>query len=350
MWFSSKDKGLVGVDITSASVKLIELVEDDAGHRVAGYAVRPLRQGAVVERRIRDMGEVIEVLSRVVELASPGSREAAVAVPSRAAITRVLRYPAALDDEEIEARIEWESDKHIPFPFREVAFDFYRLGRCSDDPQWQEVLLVACRRQDVEQLTQALEASGLMPAAVDVESFATERAIAGLCRRRRLGDGALALVDVGAYLNTLHVVVAGRIVYSHDSLFGGMQLTEAIQRHYGIGMDEAGFGKKRGGLPDDYSHTVLGPFVETLVEHIQRSLQLYQVSDHVRPLERLLLTGGGSLVAGLADRLSQALGLPVSQVDPLEGMALKPSLDAAALRGEAPALLTACGLAMRGRP
>ncbi|MCA0976013.1 pilus assembly protein PilM [Halomonas denitrificans] len=349
MWFTSRANGLVGVDITSATVKLIELESVAGGHRVVSHAVGPLRQGAVVERRIRDMGEVIEVLSRVVERAAPRSRHAAVAVPSGAAITRLLRFPADLNEDQVEARIEWESDKHIPFPFREVAFDFQCLGECVDDPAFREWLLVACRRHDVEQLTQALEASGLVPAAVDVENFAIERAMAGLYRRLQMGDEALALVDVGAYLNALHVLEAGRIIYSHDSLYGGMQLTEAIQRHYGMSLDEAGFAKKRGGLPGDYGQAVLLPFLDTLIGHIENSLQLYRVSGGFRPLSRLLVAGGTSLIGGFAERLSESIGLPVSLVDPLEGMNIASSLDVDAVRAEAPALLTACGLALRGR-
>ena len=343
-------KGLIGVDITSATVKLIELRRVGAQYLVESYAVRPLREGAVVERRIRDMSEVADALRRAVESAKPTSRQAVVAVPASAAITKTLTLPASLNDDEIEARIQIESDKHIPFPFSEVAFDFQRLGLNARYGDQQDVLLVACRQQDVYQLTDALRHAGLSPAAVDVETFSMERAFNEL--RHQLpsassDEDSVALVDVGATMNAFHVLHEGRIIYSRDTVFGGRQLTEEIRVRYGLTLEEAGLAKKRGGLPEDYQTSVLTPFVETLVQQVGRSLQLYYTAGRKHEVRRMLLAGGSSVIPGLAERLAEETAMQVVVANPFLRMKISPRIDVQTLASDAPAMVTACGLAMR---
>ncbi|MFC3284395.1 type IV pilus assembly protein PilM [Litchfieldella rifensis] len=352
MRLKRSSKGLIGVDITSATVKLIELKQAGAHFQVDSYAVRPLREGVVVERRIRDMGNVAEAIRRAVEHARPTTNQASVAVPASAAITKTLTLPASLNDSEIEARIQLESDKHIPFPFSEVAFDFQRLGLNARYGDQQDILLVACRQQDVSQLTEALFQAGLEPAAVDVETFAMERAFSEL--RHQLpplsgDDDCVALVDVGATMNAFHVLRRGRITYSRDTVFGGRQLTEEIRGRYGLSLEEAGLAKKRGGLPEDYRHNVLDPFVDTLVQQIGRSLQLYYTAGRKHEVKRLVLAGGCSVIPGLSHRLAQESGMDVVIANPFQRMKVNSRIDIHTLSGDAPAMLTACGLAMRGR-
>lgn len=344
-------KGLIGVDITSATVKLIELRRSGQQYRVESYAVRPLREGTVVERRIRNMDEVVNVIGRVVEQARPRTRRVAVAVPASAAITRTLTLPASLSDEEIEARIQLESDKHIPFPFSEVAFDFQRLGLNARFGDQQDVLLVACRQQDVSQLTDAVMQAGLEPAAVDVETFAMERVFSELCHQLPAGaeDECVALVDIGATMNAFHVLRGGRIIYSRDTVFGGRQLTEEIRERYGLSLEEAGLAKKRGGLPDDYAASVLTPFLITLTQQIGRSLQLYYAAGRNPEVSRLILAGGSSVIPGLSERLAAESGMTVEMANPFTRMQVSSRIDAPTLASDAPAMLTACGLAMRSR-
>ncbi len=335
------------MDITSATVKLLELERRAGGLRIDSYAVRPLREGAVVERRIRDKREVEDTLRRAVEHAQLRSRRAVVAVPSSAAITRVLSLPASLSDDEIEARIQMESDKHIPFPLNEVAFDFQRLGPHPRYDDQQEILLVACRQQDIETLVSTMEAVGLETVAVDVEGFALERVCRDLRTSHEEEGDSTALVDIGANLCAFHVLKGGRIVYSRDNLYGGRQLTDAISKRYGMSFDAAGRAKKRGGLPDDYRQQVLLPFIDTLIQHIGRSLQLYYTSAGQQQVRRLVLAGGSSALPGFAERLRAQSGLEATLANPFAQMRIHSRLDVGALAADAPAMLTACGLAMR---
>ena len=346
-------KALVGVDISSATVKLIELKSTPGHYQVDSYAVRPLREGAVVERRIRHMQDVVTALQAAVEQAQLHTRRACVAVPAGAAITKTLTFPASLNDDEIEARIQLESDKHIPFPFAEVAFDFQRLGPNARYGDQQDVLLVACRQQDVSQLTEALLQAGLEPDAVDVETFAMERAFGELRHQLQpplaAEDDCVALVDIGATMNSFHVLRQGRVTYSRDTVFGGRQLTEEIRSRYGLSLEEAGLAKKRGGLPDDYPREVLEPFLDTLVQQIGRSLQLYYTAGRKFEVKRLMIAGGSSVVPGLSERLTQDSGMDVTIANPFLRMKINSRIDIHTLAGDAPAMLTACGLAMRAR-
>ncbi|MDN6180638.1 MAG: pilus assembly protein PilM [Halomonas subglaciescola] len=322
------------------------------GYQVESYAVRPLPEGSVDGRRIQDINTVADVLSRAVSHAKPSTRKAAVAVPASAAITKTLTLPASLSEDEIEDRIISESDRHIPFPFNEVAFDFHCLGPSEFSPDEQRVLLVACRNQDISQLTDTLELAGLEPVAVDVESFAMERSF-GVLRRQlktldaRESEACVGLVDVGANMNAFHIMRDENIVYSRDTVFGGRKLTDAICSRYDMSMDQAGYAKKYGGLPDDYQADVLDPFLDTIVQQVGRSLQLYYSAGRHHEVNEIVLAGGSSVIPGLAERIAEDSGMHVTIANPFQRMAVNDCINLDALKSDAPAMLTACGLAMR---
>lgn len=348
MWRLKRSlKGLVGVDITSATVKLLELEHRADGFCIDSYAVRPLREGAVVERRIRDRREVADTLCRAVEHGRLKSHKAVVAIPGAAAITRTLSLPASLSDDDIEARIQMESEKYVPFPINEVAFDFRRLGRQARYDDQQDVLLVACRRQNIELLTAMLEEAGLEAVAVDIEGFALERMWRELETQFDDHDEATALVDIGANLCAFHILKGGRIVYSRDNRIGGRQLTDAISKRYGMSFEQAGRAKKQGELSDGYRQHVLAPFIDTLIQHIAHSLQLYYTAAGQQEIRHLVLAGGSSVLPGFVERLQAQSGLEATLANPFANMRVHSRIDLGALAADAPAMLTACGLAMR---
>lgn len=352
-------KGLIGVDITSASVKFIELKRVGGRFQIESYAIGALHNGirsgihedAAVEHRIQDMGEVVDVLKRLIEHAKPRGKRAVVAVPSNAVITKMLTLPLSLDDDDIEACIKHDSDKHIPFSFNDAAFDFQRLGVNKHYADQQDVLLVACRQKDALQPTEAVTLAGLTPAAVDAEAFAIERAFAELSQQwpQAAEDSeGVALVDVGANMNTFYVIRNGRIAYSRVSSPGGRTLTDEIRHRYGLSFDEAERVRERDSPPEHYLDSVMGPFREVLVKQVSRSLQLYYTSDRKCKVRCMVLVGGTSRLPELAEHLAEECRLEVVIADPLYRMTVSSRLDAQLLSNDAPALLTACGLAMRG--
>lgn len=347
MWFKRTGRMLVGVDISSTAVKLIALRQDAGRYWVSGYARCPLREGAVVDRRIHQVEEVTSTLRNAVEQAGLESRRACIAVPASAAITKTLTFPTSLNDEEIEARIELEFDKHIPFPFAEVAFDFQRLGPHASRENQQDVLLVACRQQDVDLFTTALLESGLEPAAVDVETFAIERAFTTLDNQLTQHE-CVALVDIGAARSAFYVLCRGRMVYHSDISFGSQQLSGVVDSCYGLNTAEADLAKRHAGLlEEEHQREVSGPLVSGLAKQVARCLQLYYTAGHNAAVKRLVLAGGFSKIPRFVEQLAEESGLVVSLANPFVHMSLDPKVDSRVLTGSAPAMLTACGLAMR---
>jgi type IV pilus assembly protein PilM len=209
-------------------------------------------------------------------------------------------------------------------------------------------LLAASRTENIELRTDTLVIANLTAKIVDVEAYAMERAFDLLVDSLPCGrDGTVAIIDIGASMTTLSVVNDGKIIYTREQMFGGKQLTEEIQRRYGLSFEEAGRLKKEGGLPDDYEVDVLRPFKEAVVQQVTRSLQFFFSSSQYNDVDHILLAGGTASIGGLADVVQEKLGTAVSVANPFVHMSFAPQINAAAISNDAPSLMIACGLALR---
>lgn len=347
--FSKKASSLLGIDISSTSVKLLELSRVGDRFKVESYAVEPLPANAVVEKNIAELEGVGNALLRVVAKARTATRGVALAVSGSAVITKSIEMDAGMTDDEMENQLKLEADQYIPYPLEEVAIDFEVQGPSARNPERVEVLLAACRKENVEVREAALAVAGLTARVVDVEAYALERAFGLLAPQLRDTERPLtvAVVDVGATLTTLSVLHGGRIIYTREQLFGGRQLTEEIQRRYGLSVEEAGLAKKQGGLPDDYVAEVLQPFREAVVQQVSRSLQFFFAAGQFHQVDYIVLAGGTASLAGLDQLIQQRIGTPTLVANPFADMALNSKVNAGALASDAPALMIACGLALR---
>lgn len=340
---------LLGIDISSTAVKLLELSKSGERYRVESYGVEPLPANAVVEKNIADVEGVGDAIARLVSHARPGAKVAAVAVAGSAVITKTIEMDASLSEDEMESQLKVEADQYIPFPLDEVRMDFEITGPVEGNPDRVEVLIAASRTENVEMRTDALEIGGLQAKVVDVEAYAMERAFQLV--QPQLPDAdeldTVAVFDIGATMTTLNVLHEGRTVYTREQLFGGKQLTEEIQRRYGISMEEAGLAKKTGELPDDYESEVLQPFKEAIVQQVNRSLQFFYGSTQFNEVDYILLAGGSASIAGLPDLIQEKVGVGCSVANPFTDMALSNKVSANAITSDAPALMIACGLALR---
>jgi len=347
--FTKKANTLLGIDISSTSVKLLELSRSGSRYRVEAYAVEPLPANAVVEKNIAELEGVGQALQRVVAKAKTGCKSAVVAVSGSAVITKIIEMDAGLSDEELENQLKIEADQYIPYPLEEVAIDFEVQGPAPRSPGRAEVLLAACRKENVEIREAALALAGLTAKVVDVEAYALERSYGLLAPQLGAAHGELtvAVVDIGATMTTLSVLHNGRTIYTREQLFGGRQLTEEVQRRYGLSQEEAGLAKKQGGLPDDYDSEVLLPFKEAVVQQVSRSLQFFFAAGQFHDVDCILLAGGTASIPGLDHMIQQKIGTQTLVANPFADMALSSKVNAGALASDAPALMIACGLALR---
>jgi len=347
--FTKKANTLLGIDISSTSVKLLELSRSGSRYRVEAYAVEPLPANAVVEKNIAELEGVGQALQRVVAKAKTGCKSAVVAVSGSAVITKIIEMDAGLSDEELENQLKIEADQYIPYPLEEVAIDFEVQGPAPRSAGGAEVLLAACRKENVEIREAALALAGLTAKVVDVEAYALERSYGLLAPQLGAAHGELtvAVVDIGATMTTLSVLHNGRTIYTREQLFGGRQLTEEIQRRYGLSQEEAGLAKKQGGLPDDYDSEVLLPFKEAVVQQVSRSLQFFFAAGQFHDVDCILLAGGTASIPGLDHMIQQKIGTQTLVANPFADMALSSKVNAGALASDAPALMIACGLALR---
>ena len=351
MFFKRKSPLVLGIDISTAAVKLLELSRQGARYRVESYAVEPLPQDAVVDKNIANVEIIGNAIRSVVKKSGTRLKHAAVAVAGSAVITKVISMPSKLSDEELAEQIELEADQYIPYSLDEVSLDFEVQGPNKKNPEMVNVLLAASRKENVEDRVEALDLAGLTAHIVDVEAYTIERAFSLLTDQLPDGSGeeqAVAIVDTGATMTTLNVIHEKEIIYTREQGFGGKQLTEEIQRRYGLSYEEAGLAKKHGGLPDNYVVEVLEPFKQAMVQQISRSLQFFASSStHHRGVEAIVLAGGCASMPGISNLVQENLGITTIIANPFIKMALSQRVKPQNLSNDAPALMIACGLALR---
>lgn len=339
---------MLGLDISSTSVKMLEISRQGDSYRVENYAVKPLPANAVVEKNINDPEVVAQVVKALVQSSRTKIKDAAVAVAGSSVITKLIEMPADLSEDAMEMQISIEADQYIPYPLEEVAIDFDVQGVSEKNPDQVEVLLAACRRENVDIRASVIEMADLVPKVVDVEAYTLERAFALVQEQfEDQEEQIVAVVDIGATMTTLSVLIDGKTIYTREQLFGGKQLTEEIQRRYGLSSEEAGLAKKQGGLPDDYEPEVLEPFKDAVVQQVTRSLQFFFSSSQYNDVDHIVLAGGVAALDGLAAVIEEKLGTSVTVANPFANMSISSRVNAAVLANDAPSLMIATGLALR---
>lgn len=342
---------LIGVDISSSSVKMVELSKTPKknGFIVERYAIEPLPKDAITDGNIINLEAVSESIHRAWKRMGTRIKHVALALPAAAVITKKILLPAGMNDDALEIQVESEANQYIPFALEEVNLDFQVIGPAPDNPEELEVLLAASRKANVEDRVAAAELAGLKTLVMDVEPFAAETAFEQI--RMQLPDGAedkcVALVDIGASVMNVNVLRNGESVYSRDQQVGGNQLTEQIQSAFGLSAEEAEAAKRGGGLPDNYESDVLSPFIENVVAEIARALQFFYTSTQYHEVDYVVLSGGCAALPGLDDAVATRTQVSTMVGNPFATMSLSSRVKPRQLQVDAPSLIIACGLAMR---
>ena len=348
--FTAKAPPLFGLDISSSSVKMLELVDaGKGGYRVERYAIEPLARDSVVDGNINNLEAVGEAVKRAYQRLGTRTKHVAMAVPTGAVISKKIIVPAALREEELEIQVESEANQYIPFALEEVNLDFQVLGPSPSNPEEQEVLIAATRKEKVEDRVAVADIGGLKPLVMDVESFAQQTALSLVVQGLPGGgkDQNVAVVDVGANVMNVTVLRNEQSVYTREQAFGGNQLTTDIVSRYGMSPEEAENAKRSGGLPDDFETEVLRPFMDNLSMEVQRALQFFFTSTSYNQVDHILLAGGSAVIPGLDEVVHTRTHVPAMVANPFAAMTTSPRVQLKRLMQDAPSLIVACGLAMR---
>lgn len=341
----------IGLDLSSSSVKLVELSRDSSGGwTLERCAIEPLERGWVADGVVQKFDEVAEAVRRVVKRSGTGMKNVVMALPPSAVVSKKIVLPADLTDQEMEIQVEVEAHQFVPFPLDEVCLDWCVAGPNGADVEEVEVLVAASKRETVQDRQGLAEAAGLNAVVMDVESYAARLATGRLIDRleRKGGDPLVALFEIGSATTNMHVLRNDQLLYERSHTIGGTQLTQRIAKHYGFSIAEAEYKKSRDDLPGDCYVAVIQPFVGMLAQEVGRALQYFFTTTPHHRVDFVALAGGSSVLPGLTDAITQLTSFPCRLVDPFEGMHMGSALRDKRVKREAPAYLTCCGLAMRG--
>ncbi|MDX8406574.1 MAG: type IV pilus assembly protein PilM [Mariprofundus sp.] len=354
--FSKKSEGMVGIDISSTGIKLVELARTRSGYELTALAMVPLPRDAIVENTIVDSTAVSHALVEVVEQARPDGKQVALAVAGNAVIIKSITMPV-MSEFELEPQIEFEADQHVPYDIEDVFLDFNIQGMNAEDPEMMDVVLVACKREVVDDYQMVLSEAGLSVKCMDCAVFALENAaeITDEHQSPVAGDDlppdedaeVHALVNIGANMMNINVLINGRMAFVRDQFFGGHHLTEEIQKEHGLGYLEAEQMKleRFGEIHPD----VLERFYSGLTSELVRSLDFYSASRAEFPVRKLLLSGGCALIPDLTTELEQRLGIDCAVLNPVKNIKVDADrFDVEQLQRSGPMLMVAIGLALRG--
>ena len=348
--FGSGSRSLIGVDISSSSVKMVELGSDGKkGYRVERYTTEILPRDAVADGNIVNLEASAETVRRAWKKLGASTRDVAIALPASHVITKKIIVPAGQRESELEVLVESEANQYIPFALEEVNLDFQIIGPAPSSPDEIEVLIAASRKEKVEDRVAVVESAGLKPVVMDVESYALQASFELIEKQLpESGKGQIvALIDIGANLMNLTVLRNGQQLYVREQAFGGNQLTQDIARLFGVTFEEAEADKRRNNLPENYESELLRPFVDSMALEVSRALQFFFTSTQFTQVNHIVLAGGCAILPGADEAVASRTQVNTIIANPFADMVLSDRVRANQLLADASSLMVACGLALR---
>lgn len=350
-FFKETTPPLIGIDISSTAIKMVELSDNGrGGYKLESYSTSPLAKDAMVDGNVGDLEKVADAMKLAWKLLGSREKRVALALPASAVISKKVLMNADLREEDMEAQVEAEANQYIPFSLDEVNIDFQILGPAPNNPDEVEVLIAASRKEKIEDRVAAAEGAGLKVIVMDVESYATEAAYT-LVASQLPNSGreqTVMIVDIGASMMHINVLHDNKSVYTREQSFGGGQLTQEIQRRFGLSLEEAEIAKRKGGLPESYDSEVLQPFVQSLAMEVARALQFFTSSTQYNRIDHIVLAGGCAAIHAIDIAVQDRTQVNTVVANPFHSMAISTRLKQQQAAIDAPSLLIACGLAMRG--
>jgi type IV pilus assembly protein PilM len=344
--FLSMKKEIIGIDIGSSSIKLVQVKEQKGSFTLQNVGILPLPLEAIVDNTLMDSSAIVETIKKLVKSLNIRVKDAACSVSGNSVIIRKISLPA-MPPEELEDQIHWEAEQYIPFDINDVNIDFQILASDQNDPSKMEVLLVASKKEIINDYLAVFSEAGINLAVVDVDSFAIQNAFE---LNYDIGpDNVVALINIGASIMNLNIVKNDISLFTRDVQMGGNLYTEEIQKQFGVSSEEAERIKISGESPDQAKlQDTVSRVNETLAMEMRRSLDFYNTTAGEGKISNVYISGGAAKTPMLVEAVQQRLGLPVEILNPFRNVKVnEKEFDQDYLSEIGPLVTVAVGLATR---
>ncbi|MFH1626130.1 MAG: type IV pilus assembly protein PilM [Pseudomonadota bacterium] len=343
------EKDLIGLDIGSSSIKLVELQDTKKGYRLRNVGIGFLPLGTIVDGALKDRLAVIDIIQNLVSNLGIKSRNVATSISGHSVIIKTISLPV-MSEKDLEESIKWEAEQYIPFEIDDVNIDFQILGETAGEKGQMNVLLVAAKRDMISDYVQVIKEAGLNTVVMDTDSFALENMFE---INYPYDEGeVIALIDVGANILNMNVLKGGVSVFTREVSIGGNRVTVEIQKRKNISYEEAEV-LKIGGLTAEIDYSEIENIVEevslSLAIEIQRSLDFFWATFSDEHISRIYVSGGCSKSVGFKRIVASRVGdIPVELVNPFAGIDCSDEdFDPEYLEYTAPFMAVGVGLALR---
>jgi type IV pilus assembly protein PilM len=344
----SKKKDVVGLDIGCSSIKLVELKEDKNGFKLQNLALSPLPPEAIVDGALMDSVTIIDTIRDLVNASRTKTKDVVTSVSGHSVIVKKISLPF-MTEAELEESIQWEAERYIPFDINDVNIDFQIFGSTSENPEVMDVVLVAAKKDIINDYVSVIMESGLNPVIIDISSFALENMLAMNYEIEK--EEAIAIANVGASITNMNIIKNNISAFTRDIFKGGNQVTEEIQRQLHVDHDEAEkikVGTKVDLTSQPIIQNVLKTASESLAVEIGNSLDFFQSTSTYEKIAKIYLSGGGSKIKDFDIILQQQIGIPVEVVNPFKRIDYSgKNFDMEYLREIGPIMAVGVGLASR---
>jgi type IV pilus assembly protein PilM len=345
----AKSKLAVGLDIGSSGVKLVQLKERKGGYALQAFGTAPLPPEAIVDGALMNSAAIVSAIQELVAQQKVKTKEVAIGVRGHSVIIKKISLPR-MTQEELDESIQWEAEQYIPFDVKDVNIDTQILTPEGDAAGQMDVLLVAAKKDMINDYTSVCAEAGLTATVVDVDAFAVQNAYEA---NYEAGTDTVVLINVGAAVANINILAKGSTTFTRDITMGGNAFTEEIQKQLNISYDEAealkvgGQGETDAVVPQEVERVIQG-VAEQLAGEIQRSLDFYAATAADSRIARVYLSGGTARIPALFKVLEARAGVPVEILNPFKNIEVdNRRFDPAVILAAAPSVAVGVGLALR---
>jgi len=346
--FLSKKKNVIGLDIGCSSIKLVELKEDKNGFKLQNLAISTLPPEAIVDGALMDSVTIIDAIRDAIAASKTKTKDVVTSVSGHSVIVKKISLPF-MTEAELEESIQWEAERYIPFDINDVNIDFQIFGSTPENPEVMDVVLVAAKKDIINDHVSVIMESGLNPVIIDIDSFALENMLAINYEINK--EETFAVANVGASITNINIIKNNLSAFTRDIFKGGNQITEEIQRQLHVDHEEAEnikVGTKIDLTSQPIIQNVLKAAAESLALEIGNSIDFFQSTSTYEKIAKLYLSGGGSKIKDFDIILQQQIGVPVEVVNPFKKIEYSGrNFDLEYLREIGPIMAVGVGLASR---